>query len=161
MTNVENWFNHFGSLVSSSSWNEWEPLISIDRLYSTTSCSFLTTSYQISLAPLSLYVRILRTYTLELFGGKLKPKKYHKPTSPITFEDLYWTHMCIFSGIPLHARHKSIKRQTKIISSGPFFVHVWNWKGLNSARAVSKVTWQLLHKCSLFLHLGNFWHPVK
>ncbi len=42
-----------------------------------------------------------------------------------------------------------------------FFIHVLNWSGFTSARAVSKVTWQLFHKCSPPLHLGYLFSPVE
>ncbi len=41
------------------------------------------------------------------------------------------------------------------------FIHFLNWPELKVAKAVPKVTWQLFHKCSPSLHLGDLLSPVK
>ncbi len=72
----------------------------------------------------------------------------------------YWRCVCQFSSTLLYARQKALKGKQKPTGAADFLIPVKKWPGLKSAGAVSRVTQQLLHKCSSSFHLGDLLSPV-
>ncbi len=71
-------------------------------------------------------------------------------------------HTCVnFQTRYCKRERKTLGRKRKATWAAIFWIHVLNWPGLKWARAVSKITWQVLHKCSQSLHLGDLLSPVK
>ncbi len=65
--------------------------------------------------------------------------------------NLYRIKMCKFDRNALRDKQKSTM----------FFIRVLKWPELKSVGAVSKVTRELLHKCSPALHLGDLLSRFK